>query len=173
LPSLQDIVPVGVLGKLDVSVIFIENDIEDPGCTVARFGVIALDVGSIVTTVVVVLISGCEVEVLLEFVIEFVFDCKVEVCAEFIPDVDTLELEDVFDEDVLDEFVLDVLEDPWDEVEFVTIEVEFPESVEKAYCGKTSIAASEMMNITFRSILPYILNSLNKELLHIVQEQCY
>lgn len=58
LPSLQDTVPVGVLGKLDVSVIFTENDIEDPGCTVARFGVIALDVGSIVTTVVVVLISG-------------------------------------------------------------------------------------------------------------------
>lgn len=110
---------------------------------------------------------------LLEFVIEFVFDCKVEVCVEFIPDVDTLELEDVFDEDVFDEFVLDALEDPWDEVEFVTIEVEFPESVEKAYCGKTSIAASEMMNRTFRSILPYILNSSNKELLHIVQEQCY
>lgn len=58
LPSLQDMVPVGVLGKLDVSVIFTENDIEDPGCTVARFGVIALDVGSIVTTVVVVLILG-------------------------------------------------------------------------------------------------------------------
>ena len=103
---------------------------------------------------------------MLEFVIEFVFDCKVEVCVEFVPDVDTLELED--------EFVLDVLEDPWDvEVEFVTVEVEFPESVEKAYCGKTSIAASEMMNRTFRSILLYILNSLNKELLHIVQEQCY
>ena len=49
---------------------------------------------------------------LLEFVIEFVFDCKVEACVEFIPDVDTLELEDVFDEDVFDEFVLDVLEDP-------------------------------------------------------------
>lgn len=58
LPSLQDMVPVGVLGKLDVSVIFTENDIEDPGCTVARFGVIALDVGLIVTTVVVVLILG-------------------------------------------------------------------------------------------------------------------
>src|SRR5574337_1194644 len=38
LPSLHDIVPVGVLGKLDVSVIFAENDIEDPGCTVARLG---------------------------------------------------------------------------------------------------------------------------------------
>lgn len=58
LPSLQDTVPVGVLGKLYVSVIFTENDIEDPGCTVARFGAIALDVGSIVTTVVVVLIWG-------------------------------------------------------------------------------------------------------------------
>lgn len=58
LPSLHDMVPVGVLGKLDVSVIFTENDIEDPGCTVTRFGVIALDVGSIVTTVVVVLILG-------------------------------------------------------------------------------------------------------------------
>ena len=116
---------------------------------------------------------------LLEFVIEFVFDCKVEVCVEFVPDVDILELEDVLDEDVFDEFVPDVsdallLEDPWDvEVEFVTVVVEFPESVEKAYCGKTSIAASEMMNRTFGSILPYILNSSNKELLHIVQEQCY
>lgn len=115
---------------------------------------------------------------MLEFVIEFVFDCIVFV--ELVPDVDTLELVDVFDEDVFDEFVLDVpdvllLEDPRDadEVEFVTTEVEFPESVEKAYCGKTSIAASEMMNRTFRSILPYILNSSNKELLHIVQEQCY
>lgn len=58
LPSLHVTVPVGVLGKLEVSVIFTENDIEDPGCTVARFGVIALDVGSIVTTVVVVLIWG-------------------------------------------------------------------------------------------------------------------
>ena len=58
LPSLHDIVPVGVLGKLDVSVIFAENDIEDPGCTVARLGVIALEVGSTVTTVVVVLICG-------------------------------------------------------------------------------------------------------------------
>jgi hypothetical protein len=103
LPSLHDMVPVGVLGKLDVSVIFTENDIEDPGCTVARFGVIALDVGLTVTTVVVVL-TWVVVEILLEVVL--VFDCK-EVCVEFVTDVDRLELADVFDE-----FVLDVLEDP-------------------------------------------------------------
>ncbi|MGI0018014.1 MAG: hypothetical protein ACREA1_04855 [Nitrosotalea sp.] len=160
LPSLHDIVPVGILGKPEVSVIFTENDIEDPGCTVAIFGVIVLEVGSIVTTVVVVL-TGAGVEGILEFVLEF--DCKVEVLIELVPEVDTLELEDAF-EDVFDELLLDTLEDPCDadEVEFVTVDtvdVEFPESVEKAYCGKTSIAAREIMSRTFRSILLYILNS--------------
>ncbi|CUR52003.1 protein of unknown function [Nitrosotalea devaniterrae] len=160
LPSPHDIVPVGILGKLEVSVIFTENDIDDPGCTVARFGVITLDVGSIVTTVTV-LLMGVGVEVLLEFV--FVFDCKVEVVEELVPDVDTLELEAVFEEDVFDELLLDTLpEDPCETVEFVTagtVDVEFPESVEKAYCGKTSIATSEMMSRAFRSILLYIPNS--------------
>ena len=98
------------MADLEVSVIFTENDIEDPGCTVARFGVIVLDVESIATTVMVLLTGAC-VEILLEFV--FVFDCKVEVMVELVPDVDTLELEAVLEEDVFDELLLDtLLEDP-------------------------------------------------------------
>lgn len=127
-----------------------------------------------------VLLDGGSVEILLEFVFEFVFDCKVEVLVEFVPE-DVLE-EDVFEEvEVSDEFVLlDMLDtlDPCEteEIEFVTPdngEVEFPESVEKAYCGKTSIAATDTKSRTLRSISLYLLNSANKELLHLVQEHCY
>lgn len=133
-----------------------------------------------------VFVFDCKVDALVElaiwFVFEFVFDCKADVLLELVPGVDALELGDVLDEDVFDEFVLPdasdaPLEDPCDtgKVELVVSDttVEFPESVEKAYCGKTSIAARETMNRIFRSILIYLPDSQNKELLHIVQEQCY
>ena len=45
--------------------------------------------------------------------------------------------------------------------------------MEKAYCGKTNTVATETKSRTLRSISFYIPNSANKELLHIVQEQCY
>lgn len=123
-----------------------------------------------------VLLDSESVEILLEFV----FDCRVEVLVELVP-VDVLE-EDVLEEvEVSDEFVLLEMLDALDpceteEIEFVTPDngdVEFPESVEKAYCGKTSIVATDTKSRTLRSISLYLLNSANKELLHLVQEQCY
>ena len=71
-PSLQDTVPAGTLGELEVSVIFTINDIEEPGCAGTRFGVIVPDVGSTVTTFTVLLFDACT-----ELLLEFVLDCKV------------------------------------------------------------------------------------------------
>jgi hypothetical protein len=46
-------------------------------------------------------------------------------------------------------------------------------SIEKAYCGKTNTAAIETKSRILRSILHDLPYSINKELLYIVQEQCY
>jgi hypothetical protein len=44
--------------------------------------------------------------------------------------------------------------------------------MEKAYCGKTNIAAEKIKSNTLNFILLDFSNSTNKELLHFVQEHC-
>ncbi|MGI0060369.1 MAG: hypothetical protein ACREBJ_11450, partial [Nitrosotalea sp.] len=63
-------------------------------------------------------------------------------------------------------------------VEFVLLEIAVVEllelgSIEKAYCGKTSTAITERKSRILSSISYYLPHSTNKELMYIVQEQCY
>jgi hypothetical protein len=105
---------------------------------------------------------------------------------EFVPDDELFVLVETALVDVeLDELV--VLDIPVFEVPFAktgtTVEFDVPNDVvpespeddpiEKAYWGKISIAAIETKRKILRSILHHLWNSTNKELLYIVQEQCY